>query len=43
MPARTTPGIYTEEQRMFHDALLFLLGAAFLFLMIWAKDHDDEL
>ena len=37
------PATYTEEQRMFHDALLFLLGAAFLFLMIWAKDHDDEL
>jgi len=28
---------------MFHDALLFLLGAGFLWLMIWAKDHDDEL
>jgi len=26
---------------MLHDAILFALGGGFVFLMIWAKDHDD--
>jgi hypothetical protein len=25
-----------------HDALMFALGGGFVFLMIWAKSHEDD-
>jgi len=27
---------------MLHDAFLFALGGGFMFLMIWAKDRQDD-
>jgi hypothetical protein len=33
---------FAGRRAMLHDALMFALGGGFVFLMIWAKSHEDD-
>lgn len=41
-PSGQSAAPYVTGTNMAHDILVFLLGMGFVYLMIWAKEDEDD-